>query len=421
MLDNNEKFTNKYNFYGKYTPQELLDTHGSPLYVYNEVILRERCRELKNLVSYKNFTPHYSVKANSNLHLLGIIREEGLHADVMSPGELYVALKAGFKSDELFFIPNNVSDNEMQYAIDYNILTSMDSVSQLVRYGKLNPGGKVAIRFNPGVGAGHCDKVVTGGENTKFGVNIADIDQVKRTLEEYNLTLTGINQHIGSLFMESTPYIDGIKSILTIAKQFDDLEFVDLGGGFGIPYHKQDGEERLDLKLLGQELDKVINEFVLDYGKEINIQIEPGRYISAECGVLLGTVNTIKHSYNRKYVGTDLGFNILQRPILYGSHHDIEVYPQNEPSLLPGGSPKTEVVTVVGNICESGDILAENRTLPEIFEGDILGVMDAGAYAFSMASNYNNRLRPAEILISADGHKNLIRKRDTLEDIVRHF
>ncbi len=205
MFENNQKFTDKYSFYGKYTPQELLETHGSPLYVYNEDILRARCRELKNLVSYKNFTPHYSIKANSNLHLLRIIREEGLHADVMSPGELHVALKAGFTSDELFFIPNNVADDELQYAIDHHVLASMDSISQLERYGKLNPGGKVAIRFNPGVGAGHSDKVITGGENTKFGVNMSDVDQVKRTLEEYNLTLVGINQHIGSLFMESTP------------------------------------------------------------------------------------------------------------------------------------------------------------------------------------------------------------------------
>lgn len=415
MSENTEYFTEKYNFYGKQTPQSLLEAHGSPLYVYNEAILRKRCQEIKNLVSYKNFTPHYSIKANSNVHLLKIIREEGLHADVMSPGELYVALQAGFTSEELFFIPNNVCDDEMQYAIDHKVLTSMDSVSQLVRYGKLNPGGKVAIRFNPGIGAGHSAKVITGGSNTKFGVNIDEIDEVKRTLEEYNLTLAGINQHIGSLFMDGSVYVEGIKSILDIAKHFDDLEFVDLGGGFGIPYRKQDGEERLDLKELGKTLDLVIEEFVADYGKEINIQVEPGRYITAESGVLLGKVNTIKNSYGRKYIGCDLGFNVLQRPMIYGSHHDIEIYPQTT------ATGKKEVVTVVGNICESGDILAENRTLPQITEGDLLGVMDAGAYAFSMASNYNNRLRPAEVLISTDGKDSVIRTRDTIEDIVRHF
>lgn len=421
MQDNNTQFTAKHNFYGMHTPMELLEAHGSPLYVYNEGILRARCRELKNLVSYKNFTPHYSVKANTNLSLLRIIREEGLHADVMSPGELYIALKAGFTSDELFFIPNNVCDQEMQYAIDHNVLTSMDSISQLERYGRLNPNGKVAVRFNPGVGAGHSDKVVTGGENTKFGVDMADIDQVKNTLKEFNLTLVGINQHIGSLFMEGAPYLEGIKSILNIAKEFDNLEFVDLGGGFGIPYRKQDGEERLDLESLGSELDIILEQFAKEYGKEINIQIEPGRYITAECGVLLGTVNTIKQSYGNKYIGTDLGFNVLQRPVLYDAHHDIEVYSKDAGEPMPGASPKEEKVTVVGNICESGDIMAQDRKLPIISEGDALGMMDAGAYGFSMASNYNNRLRPAELLISADGSQTVIRKRDTLEDLARHF
>lgn len=411
-----DTYTKKYDFYGKYNPFELLEAYGSPLYVYNEEILRKRCKEIKNLVKYKNFTPHYSIKANSNLHLLRIIREEGLHADVMSPGELYVAKKAGFESRELFFIPNNVSDEEMQYAIDNNVLISVDSISQLEKYGKLNPGGKVAIRFNPGVGAGHCDKVVTGGENTKFGVDTAYLDDVKNILNKYNLTLSGINQHIGSLFMDSTPYIEGISSILNIAKEFDDLEFVDLGGGFGIPYNKQAGEERLNLSLLGEKLDEVIDSFVKDYGKEINFQIEPGRYITAESSVLLGTTHTIKYNYGKKYIGTDLGFNVLQRPMLYDAHHDIEIYRRDSKV-----STKKEEVIIVGNICESGDILANSRLLPEIFEEDILGIMDAGAYGFSMASNYNNRLRPAEVLITLDGDARVIRKKDTLEDLIRNF
>lgn len=415
------QFTDKYNFYGIYTPFELLEAHGSPLYVYNENILRTRCREIKNLVSYENFTPHYSIKANSNPSLLRIIKEEGLHGDVVSPGELYLALKAGFTSDELFFIPNNVNDEEMQYAIDNDVLISMDSISQLERYGKLNPNGKVAIRFNPGVGAGHSAKVVTGGENTKFGVDSTDINKVKEVLEKYNLRLVGINQHIGSLFMEAEPYLEGVKSIFEIAKEFEDLEFVDLGGGFGIPYKKQSGEQRLNLEELGRELDKLILNFTKEYGSQVNIQIEPGRYITAECGILLGTVNAIKHSYGRKYIGTDLGFNVLQRPMAYGSHHDIEVYYKDTSQFLFGQTPTDEVVTVVGNICESGDIIAENRTLPQIFEGDILGVMDAGAYGFSMSSSYNSRPRPAEILISSGGNKNIIRTRDTLEDLARNF
>ena len=384
--------------------------------MYNEAILRERCNELKNLVSYPNFAVNYSVKANSNLFLLQIAANEGLNADAMSPGEIYVNLKAGFTPEQILYISNNVSKEEMQYAIDAGVLTSVDSVSQLEQYGALNPGGKVCIRFNSGVGAGHHEKVVTGGKKTKFGVDPTFIPEVKTILSKYNLKLVGINQHIGSLFMDGTKYVDGVKSILSLAMQFDNLEFVDLGGGFGIPYHKLNDEQRLDLKKLGAELESVLLEWVKNYGKEILFKIEPGRYIAAECGVLLGTVHTVKQNYGKKCIGTDLGFNVLKRPVMYDSHHDIEVYSSNNSS-----SEDKENVMVVGNICESGDIIARNRILPTINEGDILGVLDAGAYGYCMSSNYNNRLRPAEVLIQLDGTPKLIRKRDTLEDLIKNF
>jgi diaminopimelate decarboxylase len=414
--------TSQNNFYGETSPAELIETYGSPLYVYNENILRERCRELKGLVSYENFSVNYSVKANGNLHLLKIVREEGLKADAMSPGEMYVEAMAGFKPEDILFVSNNVSAEEMKYAIDRDILVSVDSLSQLEMYGQINRGGKICIRFNPEVGAGHHEKVVTGGKKTKFGVAIADIPKVKAILAEYDLTLVGINQHIGSLFMEGDKYIEGAASIFEVAKSFEDLEFIDMGGGFGIPYHKYEGQERLDLGVLGSHLDKVMHEFARMYGKAITFKVEPGRYVAAECGVLLGTVHSIKENFGVTYVGTDLGFNVLKRPVMYDSHHDIEVYPGQV------GAPETvynpddlEQVTVVGNICESGDIMAKDRALPPIKEQSILGVLDAGAYGYCMASNYNNRLRPAEVLIKADGSHQLIRKRDTFEDIVRGF
>lgn len=408
--------TENTNFYGNTTPVNLVEQFGSPLYVYNENILRERCRELKSLVSYPHFSVNFSVKANSNLHLLKIVKEEGLNADAMSPGEIYVELMAGFTKDQILYISNNVTADEMKYAIDQNIKVSVDSLSQLELYGKLNPGGSVCVRFNPGVGAGHCDKVVTGGKKTKFGVDPTFVDQVKALAAKYNLRIMGINQHIGSLFMEGDKYIEGIQSVLRIAEQFDDLDFVDFGGGFGIPYHKQDGQERLDLKSLGEGLDKVITEWVKKYGKEISFKIEPGRYTVAECGVLLGTANTVKMNYDTKYIGSDLGFNVLKRPVMYDSHHDIEIYRQK--GFV---STEKETVTIVGNICESGDIIAKERLLPQMCEGDVIGVLDAGAYGYCMASNYNNRLRPAEVLIDAEGNPQLIRKRDSFEDLIRNF
>ena len=409
-------YTENTSFFKGNDPFDLIAEYGSPLYVYNEEILRTRCREIKNLVTYENFVPHYSIKSNTNIHLLKIVHEEGLHADVMSPGEIYLALESGFTPEELFYIPNNATPCDMRYAIERGILTSVDSLSQLEMYGTLNPGGKVAIRFNPGIGAGHHEKVVTAGKKTKFGVNPEDIDKVNLLLEKYNLTLIGINQHIGSLFMNAEPYIQSTSFILEFAKQFDSLEFIDLGGGFGIPYHKQEGEARLDMQALGTKLDEVLHSFATDYGKKIQFQIEPGRYIPCESGIVLGTVTSLKSNGGIHYMGTDIGFNVLQRPIMYGSHHDIELYSQDS---LP--SHTLTPFTVVGNICESGDILAKDRVLPTPHIGDLIGIMDAGAYGFCMASSYNQRPRCAEVLIESTGAIRLIRKRETFEDLIRNM
>jgi diaminopimelate decarboxylase len=415
-IRNNKKVTQEMNFYSNHSVFDLVNEFGSPLYVYNEQILRERCRQVKNLVKYPHFSVSFSAKANCNLSLLKIVKEEGINVDAMSPGEIYVQMQAGFDASQIFYIGNNVSAEEMKYAIDRGVLVSVDSISQLELFGSINAGGKVAVRFNPGIGAGHNEKVVTAGKKTKFAVDPLYIGDVKRIVEKYNLKLVGINQHIGSLFMDGDVYVESVKSLLEIAEQFDDLDFVDMGGGFGVPYRKQTGEEKLDLIALGQKLDVVIEEWTQKYGKRIEFKIEPGRFIVAESAVILGRVQSSKLNYGTKYVGTDIGFNVLARPIMYNSHHDIEVYSKREVE-----ENKEEVVTVVGNICESGDIIAENRALPKLSEGDLIGVLDAGAYGYAMSSNYNNRLRPAEVLITEDSKVKLIRRRDTFEDLVRNF
>lgn len=410
-------YTEKTNFYGNTSPKELIEKYGSPLYVYNESILRQRCREMVSLVSYPYYNVNYSSKANSNLEILKIIHQEGLHADAISPGEVHVLLKAEFKSNQIFYISNNVSIEEMRFVIEQGILLSVDSLSQLKLFGEINPGGSVAVRLNPGIGVGHHKKVITAGEDTKFGINLEYIPQVKEIAKMYDLRIVGVNHHLGSLFMDGDIFIEGAKLLLEAAKEFPNLDFIDIGGGFGIPYHKQDGEPRLELKNFGKKLSRVLETWADEYGKKVEFKIEPGRYIVAECGVVLGKVHTIKNNHNRTYVGTDLGFNVLARPMLYDSYHDIEIY-KNKSHLTEDSLKK---VTVVGNICESGDIIAEDRLLPPIGEGDILGIMDAGAYGYAMASNYNNRLRPAEVLIKADGSDILIRRRDTLDDIMRNF
>ena len=410
-------FSQKTNFFGNNDPQSLIKEFGSPLYVYSEKILRQKCKDMKNLVSYKNFIPNYSIKANSNLQVLKIVKDEGLNADAMSAGEIQLLLLAGFKPENLFFVPNNVSEAELRYAIEKGVLISVDSLSQLELYGKINPNSKVAVRFNPGVGAGHHEKVVTAGKKTKFGVNIDCVDQVKEIAKKYNLKICGINQHIGSLFMEGDSYIEGVKSILSVAEQFEDIDFVDMGGGFGIPYRKQEGQVPLDLKDFSEKLTKVLEDWTDKYGKKILVKTEPGRYIVAESGVLLGNVYSTKSNYGKKFVGTDLGFNVLARPVMYDSHHDIEVFRDGKAM----NDTECEEVTVVGNICESGDVIAKNRMLPKIEEGDILAVMDAGAYGFVMSSTYNMRLRPAEVMIKENGEAVLTRRRDTFEDLIANF
>ncbi len=404
-------------FFGQSNPTELLKQFGSPLYVYNEDILRARCREMQSIVDYPNFTANYSIKANSNLNLLKIAGEEGMYADAMSPGEIIFLEKAGFSPDKIFFVPNNVSAEELKFALEHNVLTSLDSLAQLELMGQVGPGSKVAIRINPGVGAGHHEKVVTGGKKTKFGISIDHLDEAKAIARKYQLTIVGVNQHIGSLFMEAAPYLQAAENFLEVARGFSDLELIDFGGGFGIPYHKLDGQERLNLDQLRQGLTRLVQDFVRDYGRDVVFKSEPGRYVVGECGTLLGTVHATKTNNGNQYAGTDIGFNILARPVMYESWHDLQVYRNGK--LLDDDT--AEPVTVVGNICESGDIVAKDRELPAIQIGDSIAVLDAGAYGYAMSSNYNNRMRPAEVLINSRGKPVLIRRRDTIEDLLRGF
>ncbi|MDR0239136.1 MAG: diaminopimelate decarboxylase [Deltaproteobacteria bacterium] len=413
-------YTDKLAFFGNSSPQQLLAVYGSPLYVYNENILRRSCRELQLLSAHPGFWVNYSAKANANPSLLRIIREEGCLVDAMSPGELHMNLEAGFSREQILYVCNNVSEAELQNAAEHGLLVSVDSLAQLDLYGRVNRGGNVMLRFNPGIGAGHHQKVVTAGEATKFGIAPEDLDKARALLAAHGLTLAGLNQHIGSLFMEPDGYLDAMDRLLAFAaalrpEELARLEILDFGGGFGIPYHKYGNAARLDMDALGRGIHERISAFAARTGYAGRFYVEPGRYVVAECGLLLGTVHAVKDHAGRRYVGTDLGFNTLMRPVLYNAHHDIEIY-RAEDAAESGSLPQT----VVGNICESGDILAEDCVLPEIAIGDILGVLDAGAYGFAMCSNYNLRLRPAEVLIMADGSHRLIRRRDNLDDLVRN-
>lgn len=399
----------------------LLETYGSPLYVYDNSILEERCQRIARFQErLESNLPgicvrmHYSTKANSNPAILKTVRKFGINVDCMSPFELQINKQCGFTPNQMLYVCNNISPDEMRMVYENGLLICLDSVSQVRTWGQLYPGTEIMVRINPGVlGVGHCKKVNTSGKDTKFGISEANLDALFSVAKTYGLRIIGTHQHLGSLFLEDKipEYISGVKAGLEIVKKyFKDVEIVDLGGGFGVPY--KPGERHLPLLKLADELTPILKGFVQDYPSVKEFKFEPGRYIPCEAGTLLGTVTAVEKRKRIWWVGTDIGMNVLVRPSMYGSYHEI-VFEES-------GSVRDfkEVrVNICGNVCESGDILGKKRFvfLPEV--GDIVVVCNAGAYGYSMASNYTGRPRPAEVLIYTDDTGEaaaLIRKRESL-------
>lgn len=404
--------------------KELLNKYGSPLYVYDEKILRDRINTLKQFE--KNLKDdigvevklHYSTKSNGNPYILKVIKEMGILVDSMSPVELQLDKMAGFSNEDILYVCNNISQEEMAEVIDQGILICLDSISQLEVLGKVRPESKVMIRINPGsFKVGHSEKVITSGENTKFGVCENNIKELFEVATKYNIKIIGVHQHLGSLFLNDKidEYISGVKAGLDIINRyFKDISIIDLGGGFGVPY--KESEEVLYFDLLVQKLSPVLKDFINKHENKVEFKFEPGRYIPCESGYILGTVNAVKNENGKIWVGTDIGMNVIMRPTLYGSYHKIEIIKENKEN--------TETVTanIVGNICESGDILGKDREVlyPEV--GDIVKIYNAGAYGYCMASSYTGRLKPAEVMINQDTKtEKLIRKREIFEDIASKF
>ena len=414
-----DSFINSSGFFKGNDPEKLAEKFGTPLYVYNEDIIRDRMLRVANVITKYPYRANYSCKTNTNLSILKIALDAGINADAMSEGEMRMLLKAGFTPDRIFYVCNNVSADEMRFAIDNDILTSLDSLDQIRMFGTINRGGRCAVRINPGVGAGHHEKVVTAGKKTKFAIAEADIDEIFKIADEYDLKIVGINQHVGSQFMDPSPFLAAVDNLLRIAMRFKDLEFIDFGGGYGIPYHKLDDEKEYDMEAFSKEFTAKLDDFVLRYGSVPLFKSEPGRYCVAEGGVILGRVHSIKENSGIKYVGTDVGMNVLVRPSMYDSWHDIEII--RDGKVAGRDNAEYEKVTVCGNICESGDVLCKDRELPKVKDNDLICVLDAGAYGYSMCSSYNTRLRPAEVMVCSDGSVKLIRRRETFEDMFAFY
>ncbi|MEM1589766.1 MAG: diaminopimelate decarboxylase [Candidatus Bathyarchaeia archaeon] len=396
---------------------KLAEEFGTPLYVISEGKIRENYRRLYEVFSkrYSKFRILYSAKANTNISVLKILHTEGAYVDTVSAGEVYLALKAGFNPHEILYTGINVGDEELKYILDNKVMVNVDSLSQLKRLLKLGVPEVLSIRINTEHGAGHHEYVVTAGKSAKFGMDENSALEAYRIAKNAGVKRFGIHMHIGSGIMDETPYIKSGMRLLENAWKISaelgiSFDFIDFGGGIGVPYKPEDRE--LDLDTFCSRLVEMFRSKLAEFSLgEPELWIEPGRFIVAEAGVLLTRVNVVKLLPHKKFVGVDAGFNTLVRPAMYGAYHHIVV--ANKLDEQP-----TEVYDVVGPICESGDVLAKDRTLPKICEGDLLAVLNAGAYGFSMSSQYNSRPRPAEVLVKGDEYA-LIREAETFEDLIR--
>jgi diaminopimelate decarboxylase len=395
---------------GKITATNLIKHFGSPLFAYDESIIRKRARELKKAIIYPGKNLLYSCKANSNPVIMKIIKEEGYGIDAVSPGEVYLALKCGYKNTQISFTGNNSTEADLRYGINKKVLINVDSLSLLERIGKIRKGLPVALRINPDIGSGHHDHVITGGPDSKFGIWEHQIDKAKGIAKKYNLKIVSIHHHIGSGILDPEPFMEAIEVLLKIALSFNDLESIDLGGGLGVPYSPT--QKPLDIKKFGRVISERFSKFCNHYGRKITLMLEPGRYLVCEAGTLLATVTAIKETPEHVFVGTDSGFNHLIRHAMYGAYHEIV-----NASKLKG--PK-QFVTICGNICESGDMFTHGREITKFREDDIAAIRNAGAYGYSMSMQYNMRPRPAEVLVTESKAK-LIRRRETFKDILRAY
>jgi len=408
-------------FAGKNT-LEISKEYGTPIYVINESTIRERYRYLKNQLNseYENNRIHYAVKANSNLSILKILCSEGGFFDCTSMGEIYACFKAGITPERIIYTGNMFTDDDFTFAVENKVLVNLDSVSQLKRLAKIHDNlgmekSIISFRINPEFGAGHHTHTITAGRTIKFGILEEQAIEAFSKAKEYGFEKFGIHQHIGSGVLNAQDFKKPVEKYISIIKKVAEsleikFEFIDFGGGLGIPYRPL--EEPLDFDIYKEVVIKPFKQLINsgDNGKPI-FKIEPGRYLTAESSILLTQINTIKNNGYKLFAGVDAGFNTLLRPTLYNSYHHII-------SCNKKSRESTLTYDITGPICESGDVLGKKRELNKLEEKDILAVLDVGAYGFTMSSSYNSRPRSSEFLIN-DGKIFKIREKESLDDLLK--
>jgi diaminopimelate decarboxylase len=396
---------------------QLAKKYDTPLYVISEKRISENYNRLrKSLTSnYSKVRIHYAAKANSNLSVLKILEKEGAFLDVVSPGEVSMALASGFSPDRILFTGTSVRTDELEFLVNSNVTVNIDSLSQLDRLLKLSVPKILSVRVNPEVGAGLHSHVITAGRQSKFGLWEANAMQAYETCKNAGVERFGIQMHIGSGILDSNPFVQALEKLLNIAEKVHErlgivFEFVDMGGGLGVPYKPEDKE--LDLEDFSEKVLSLFKSRIKKDGLgEPFFCVEPGRYLVADTSILLTAVNTVKTTPFKQFIGVDAGLNTLIRPTMYDSYHHILVANKLN-------APEEATCDVVGPICESGDALAKDRRLPLIKERDLLAVLNAGAYGFAMSSQYNARPRAAEVLVK-HGKVMLVREREQLNDLMK--
>lgn len=388
---------------------DIANQFGSPVYVYDSEKMIHQYKRLTNAFKkVKHLRLHYAVKALSNISVLKLFNELGSGLDTVSIQEVRLGLAAGVPAEKIIYTPNGVSVEELEEAVKLGVQINIDNLIVLEQFGAKHPNVPVCIRINPHVMAGGNAKISVGHIDSKFGISIHQMPHMLRIVENTQMRINGIHMHTGSDILDIEVFLHAAEILFDAASQFKDLEFLDFGSGFKVPYHANDIETNIEE--LGDKLSERFNEFCKSYGKQLTLAFEPGKFLVSESGFFVAKVNVVKQTTSTVFAHVDTGFNHLIRPMFYGSSHEIE--------NISNPEGKKRFYSVVGYICET-DTFANNKMISEIHEGDYLAFRNAGAYCFSMASNYNSRYRPAEVLWY-NGKAHLIRERENFDDLTRN-
>ena len=389
----------------------ILKEHGTPIFITDAETIRQQASIMQKAFQDLNTKFFYAIKANFNPHIVKIIKESGITGiDAVSPNEVSLALELGYKSDEIIFTPSNPSDEEMKFVGEKGVLQNLGSLSELRRFGQIFPGKKVSIRICPEIGAGENSKITTGQQNSKFGIMMEELPEVKNICTKYDLKMVGIHSHIGSGFYKVDEFKLSVQAVCAVANNFPSIEFLDFGGGFGVNYHL--GKSDINLANFSQEIKPIIEKFEQENGQKIEIRLEPGKFLVSNSTAFIMQATTIKQKDNDIFIGCDAGFGQYIRPAMYESWQDFV--------NLSNPTGEKIKVQIAGNVCETCDIFNAGVSLPKPKEGDILAMLVAGGYGSSMSSNYNLRPNCPEILLDKGNYK-LIRKTQSYQQIMENF